>query len=384
VSARLLVATGALGAAVLAVCSLAALGSSDAQQSGDGWAGWTGTVDQTAMSDKDAMTPDDAVAVRLLARSAEASGSVGYSGRVTAEDSTGTVTTTLVHAPGRGTVTTVVSDKLSEPVFAPDGRSGTFADEGRQLNLLRINYRVLRAADLDASVAGRSAEAVVAVDADSAVAARYWLDAETGLLLRKELVDADGSVRVRSGFDQISLTVDDAAVARAAKAQGTDAWGDALDAAGLRAVRQAGCDCPDSLPGGLLLVETRRAPAGTVGAVPVVHQLFSDGLVSASLFTLQGSLTDADTEGLKARGFALTDLDGLPAWVRGGQSTSPSATVVWECDDDVLTLVTDDALKPLHLAEAVLSALPPTMPAVDDSFLGRVARGWDKITGGGS
>lgn len=383
-SARLLVATGALGAAVLAVCSLAALGGSDSQQSGDGWAGWTGSVDQTAMSDKDAMTPDDAVAVRLLARSAEASGSVGYSGRVTAEDSTGTVTTTLVHAPGRGTVTTVVSDKLSEPVFAPDGRSGTFADEGRQLNLLRINYRVLRAADLDATVAGRTAEAVVAVNADSAVAARYWLDSETGLLLRKELVDADGSVRVRSGFDTLSLTVDDAAVARAATVQGEDAWGDALDDAGLRAARQAGCDCPDSLPGGLMLVETRRAPAGTVGAVPVVHQLFSDGLVSASLFTLQGSLTDADTEGLKARGFALTDLDGLPAWVRGGQSTSPSATVVWECDDDVLTLVTDDALKPLRLAESVLSALPPTAPAVDDSFLGRVARGWAKVTGGGS
>ena len=303
---------------------------------------------------------------------------------MTAEDSTGTVTTTLLHAPGRGTVTTVVSDKLSEPVFAPDGRSGTFADEGRQLGLLKVNYRVLRAADLDASVAGRPAEAVVAVGSDGATAARYWLDAGTGLLLRKELLDADGSVRVRSGFDQISLTVDQAAVDRAAGAQAADPWGDALGAAGLRAVRQAGCDCPESLPGGLMLVETRRAPAGTVGAVPVVHQLFSDGLVSASLFTLQGSLTDADTEGLTARGFALTDLDGLPAWVRGGQSTSMSATVVWECDDDVLTLVTDDAIKPLRLAQSVLSALPPTVPAVDDSFLGRVARGWDKVTGGGS
>lgn len=383
-SARLLVVTGAVGATVLALCSLAAIGSSDAQQSGDGWAGWTGTVDQAAMSDKDAMTPDDAVAVRLLAHSATAAGTVGYSGRVTAEDSTGTVTTTLIHAPGRGTVTTVVSDSLKEPVFAPDGRSGTFADEGRQLDLLRVNYRVLRAADLDTTVAGRPAEAVVAVGSDGEAAARYWIDAATGLLLRKELVDADGSVRVRSGFDQLSLTVDQAAVDRAATAQGQDPWGDELDAAGLRAVRQAGCDCPESLPGGLMLVETRRAPAGTVGAVPVVHQLFSDGLVSASLFTLQGSLTDGDTEGLRARGFAPADLGGLPAWVRGGKSTSPSATVVWECDDDVLTLVTDDALKPMRLAASVVSALPPTTPAVDDSFLGRVARGWDRITGGRS
>ena len=61
-----------------------------------------------------------------------------------------------------GTVTTVVSDSLREPVFAPDGRSGSFADEGRQLDLLRINCRVLRQADLDTSIAGRPAEAVVA------------------------------------------------------------------------------------------------------------------------------------------------------------------------------------------------------------------------------
>mgnify|MGYP003376837048 CR=1 FL=1 len=174
------------------------------------------------------------------------------------------------------------------------------------------------------------------------------------------------------------------AVAKAEKAQVADAWGDELDAAGLRAARLAGCDCPDSLPGGLTLVETRRAPAGSVGAVPVVHQLFSDGLVSASLFTLQGSLTDADTEGLRARGFTLTDLDGLSAWVRGGKSSASSATVVWECDDDVLTLVADDALRPLAVAQAVLSALPPTRPTEDDSFLGRVARGWDRVTGGGS
>ena len=76
-----------------------------------------------AMSDKDAMTPDDAVAVRLLARSAKASGTVGYSGRVTAEDSTGAVTTTLIHAPGRGTVTTVrdTAGRVASYRIDPDG-----------------------------------------------------------------------------------------------------------------------------------------------------------------------------------------------------------------------------------------------------------------------
>ena len=382
-SARLLIVSGAAGTAAV-LCALAALGGSPSQSASDGWAGWTGEVDNVAVSDKDAMTPDDAVAVRLLARSAQAARTVGYSGRVSAEDGTGRITTTLIHAPGRGTVTTVVSDSLKEPVFAPDGRSGSFADEGRQLDLLKINYRVLRQADLDASVADRPAEAVVAVGSDGATAARYWIDTETGLLLRKELVDGAGAVRVRSGFDQLSLTVDEAAVAKAEKALVTDAWGEELDADGLRAARLAGCDCPDSLPGGLTLVETRRAPAGAVGEVPVVHQLFSDGLASASLFTLQGSLSEADAEGLRARGFTLADLDGLPAWVRGGTSSASSATMVWECEDDVLTLVADDALRPLAVARSVLSALPPTRASEDDSFLGRVARGWHRVTGGGA
>lgn len=382
-STRLLVVTGAAGTAVLVLCALSAVGGSQVKATADGWSGWTGTVDSVSVSDKDAMTPDDEVAVQLLARSAKAAGAVAYSGRVTAEDGTGRMSTTLVHVPGRGTLTTVVSATLSQPVFAADGRSGSFADEGRQLDLLRINYRVLRQADLDATVAGRAAEAVVAVGADGATAARYWIDSATGLLLRKELVDATGAVRVRSGFDSLVLSADTAAVDRASAAQADDPWGSELDAAGLRAARQAGCDCPDSLPGGLTLVETRRAPAGSVGATPVIHQLFSDGLVSASLFTLQGSLSDGDTEGLKARGFTFTDLDGLAAWVRGGRAPASTATVVWQCDDSVLTLVTDDALAPMTVARSVLSALPPQVAAVDDSFLGRVARGWHRVTGGG-
>ena len=65
-----------------------------------------------------------------------------------------------------------------------------------------------------------------------------------------------------------------------------------------------------------------------MGAVPVVHQLFSDGLVSVSLFTLQGSLSDADAEGLRARGFARTDLDGRSAWVRGGD-VAPRRAPPW-------------------------------------------------------
>jgi hypothetical protein len=47
----------------------------------------------------------------------------------------------------------------------------------------------------------------------------------------------------------------------------------------------------------------------------------------------------------------------------------------------VLTLVTDDAAKPIEGVGSVLSALPPSTPAEDSSFWGRVSRGWDRVTG---
>lgn len=380
-SARLLVATGAAGAAVLALGSLAMLGSTSTKVGMDGWTGWTGKQDAVAVSDKAAMTPDDAVALKLLERSAGAARTVAYTGRVVVQDGSETVTTTLVHVPGRGTVSTDAAEG-SKPVFAPDGRSGSFADEGRQLDLLGINYRVLREAGLDTTVADRPAEAVVAVDDQGDLAARFWLDAETGLLLRKELLDDEGAVWSRTGFDSFSTDVDAKAVDAAQASMPDDAWSERLDRAGLKAARQAGCDCPDALPGGLALVETRRAPAGTFASVPLVHQLFSDGLVTVSLFTMQGDLSDSDRDGLRARGFELADLDGLPAWVRGGASASSTATAVWQCDTSVLTLVTDDAFEPMTVVRSVVSALPPTTSVEDTSFWDKVRRGWDRVTGG--
>jgi sigma-E factor negative regulatory protein RseB len=379
VSRRAWVAVGAVtGAGVLALSSLAVLGSAPTAAEADGWSGWTGRVDTAAVSDRAAMTPDDDVAVKLLARASRAASAVAYAGRAVTVDRTTTSSTELVHVPGRGTLAVVTGQPRSSARFAPDGRSGSFADAGRQLALLKVNYRVLRQADLDMRVAGRPAEAVVAVDADGALAARYWLDRATGLLLRKELVGSSGVVWSRAGFDTISFDRPDAAELPTTAASD---WSPPLDAAGLKSARQAGCACPDELPGGLSLVDSRRAAAGTVASEPVVHQLFSDGLESVSLFSLQGSLSSADADGLRSRGFTRTELDGRYAWVRGGDWRSSAATVVWDCGDAVLTLVTDDAQQPLATAAAVLAALPPEPEEDDASLVGRIVRGWDRLTG---
>lgn len=372
----------AAGLGAFAVCGLAALGSVPATTVGaDTWAGWTGTLDAAAVSDKAAMTPDDAVAVTLLAKSARAASAVAYTGRAVTWDRTGTTTTEITHLPGRGTIWVVAGEPRSSARFSPEGGSSSFADDGRPLALLRDNYRVLREADLDTTVAGRPAEAVVAIDADGTLDARYWIDATTGLLLRKELLDTKGFVRNRSGFETLSLSV---APTTSLPATTTDKWTEALDTSALATARSHGCPCPESLPGGLALLDARRAPAGAVSTMPVVHQLFSDGLSTVSLFSIEGTLQTGDTDGLIARGFTRQQLGDHFAWVRGGTASSPAVTVVWEFKGDVLTLVNDDAEDPLATAGAVVAAFPPVPDPEDSSLWSRIARGWHRLTGGGS
>jgi sigma-E factor negative regulatory protein RseB len=324
------------------------------------------------------MTPDDPVAVVLLARSASAASSVSYTGVAVSWDRSGTVSTQITHLPGTGTVAQPVGASDAQATFSPEGRSGSFADDGRPLVLLRDNYRVLREADLDATIAGRPAEAVVAVDAAGVLQARYWLDRDTGLLLRKELLDTAGAIRLRTGFSTVRLGVPATSMLPATT---QDAWTEPLDAAALADARSTGCACPEALPGGLELLDSRRAPAGAVSSMPVVHQLFSDGLVSVSLFSLAGEISGDDAAGLSARGFARQELAGSYAWVRGGTDAAPTTTVVWTCRGSVLTLVTDDAVDPTSTAAAVLAAFPADTDPASDSFWSRVSRGWTRVTG---
>jgi sigma-E factor negative regulatory protein RseB len=381
VSRRLVVAVAVAGAGTLALCGLAAIGSTVGTDDLSG-PSWVGRVDAVSVSDKAAMTPDDGSAVALLARSAAAAGAVAYAGRAVSWQRGTTTRTEIVHLPGRGTLVREAGSPASAATLTAEGRSGSFADAGRVLALLRVNYRVLREADLDTTVAGRAAEAVLAVDGSGAVAARYWLDHRTGLLLRRELVDAKGTVWSRTAFTTLTLGAPAGVVVPTATP--ADVWGAALDSTGLASARASGCPCPDTLPGGLSLLETRTAKAGSVATSPVVHQLFSDGLVTASLFAMPGSLGSADATGLTARGFQQASLGGQIAWVRGGTGVQQAYTTVWASHGEVLTLVTDDAADPSAAAALVVDAMPPTAVSPPGSFWDRVVRGWQHVVGGRS
>jgi hypothetical protein len=111
-----------------------------------------------------------------------------------------------------------------------------------------------------------------------------------------------------------------------------------------------------------------------------VHQVFSDGLETVSLFSLSGVLDRADAEDLRTRGFGARTEGAGTAWVRASASTW---TAVWAAGGQVLTLVVSDSEDPTGTARAVLQALPPA-PDTDVSLWGRLARGWNRVTGGGS
>ncbi len=382
---RPLLAVGAAsGLVVLGLTALAVIGAAAPPASSStsaGWVGWTGQVDQAALDDRAAMTPDDDAAVALLERATHAASALAWSGRSLTQDTTGSTTTDLVHVPGRGTVARTDGAAASASTLTPDGGSHSFADDGRPLALLRINYRVLREADLDMRVAGRAADAVVAVDGNGAVAARFWIDHATGLLLRKELLDPDGAVWSRTSLESVRYGAPADVTYPAATA---NAWSQVLDSTALARARQSGCPCPESLPGGLMLLDAREAPAGAVASAAVVHQLFSDGLVTVSLFSIAGPLSQSDEDGLVARGFADTDLDGRWAYLRRSADDSANATIVWQSGGSVLTLVTDGTEDPLRTASAVVAAFPPSPQDADGSLVARIQRGWARVFGGRS
>ncbi|WP_165959140.1 MucB/RseB C-terminal domain-containing protein [Actinomadura sp. KC345] len=188
--------------------------------------------------------------------------------------------------------------------YRPESAAGDTTGFTREtLALLTENYSVVRAAD--SSVCGRRARVVEARRADGTPAGRFWIDAETGLMLHRELIDARGHAVVATGFSEISFTEPPPApvvvdgprrgLARfpdtggsASGGRGAAAkWGDELDGAELEELRERGWPVPEDLPGRLTLHDARREN----GAGPV-HLSYSDGLAAVSVFVQPGVLDE--------------------------------------------------------------------------------------------
>jgi sigma-E factor negative regulatory protein RseB len=310
----------------------------------------------------------DSQALHLLSRAAQAGHTTAYEGVEFVSRWSPAGTTSLLvdvaHRPGEGTImrmhgTSTGSGgevfQASENTDLPPDLAGAV---GGPVGLLVRNYSVVVVGL--GTVAGRTARIVESRRRDGSVAARFWLDSDTALILRREVFDRQGAMLRASAFIEVSLHRP--AFLRHLPPMLPNPWQTRVSAAGLAQLRADGWKCLGGLPTELTLYDVRRTddPGG-----PVLHAIYSDGLSTVSLFEQKGrldvrSLTDYRSE---RRG-------DITVYVRDGVQRS----VVWSADGTVYTVVAD---APEETVEAVIAALPHEH--VRTGPLARLERGLGRV-----
>ena len=316
-----------------------------------------------------AASPDgDTEALALLQRASIAGDTTAYQGTqfVTswAENGTTTLLVDVGHVPGRGTAVEVRGtgdqpgtrywsrsrDRATDLVQVGQAGDGALA-------LLSRNYRV--AAGGRSTVAGRSALVVEAHRGWDTIAARFWLDEETGLVLRREVYDAEGQTTSASAFLDIVMTAPRMTRVPPTLPESPEdevAW-DQLDD-----IEDDGWDCPRSLSATMALYEARRVSSD---GGDVLHLSYSDGLSIVSVFQQWGSLDPKAVSGYTRQATP----DG-PVWVRAGAPTR----VVWSARGTVYTVL---ASAPEDVINDVVAAWPHETP--DNGFWARITRGMARV-----
>ena len=360
---------------VVLVTAAYVLGTVDRGTAGPSqFAGWTGYASTINQSDSAAMTPDDDVAVRLLAKSARASTQLSFNATVTSWTPLGARQVSITHSAGRGTW---VIDGGSTQRLA-EGSADAFTQAGKSLRLLATNYRVIRDASRDKVIAHRPAEAVNALDTQGRTVARFWIDPATGLLIGKDAFSVNGTVRASYEFAALEVVRGSFTPSPTQ----TDSWGQAIGAAQLQRLRQAGCDCPDALPENLSLLETHVSQATTLGGgAPAIHQVFSDGIAAVSLFVVPGVLNDQDAQSLRSEGFHLDDPASSGVWVRAAGATDDSWTAVWADKGHIVTAMVSGSVDDQGTLEMIVAAESPKVSLGDSTVMGRVMLGWQRLVG---
>jgi sigma-E factor negative regulatory protein RseB len=213
---------------------------------------------------------------------------------------------------------------------------------------------------------GREADVVEARrPAGGAVAGRFWLDRETGLLLRREVYDEQGRRVLSSAFVDLQMTP--AVVGASPTVRGSADRGSPVSRSELESMREQGWHVPKELPGRFALFETRTRDHGEDGSrEQVLHLAYSDGLSTTSLFAQPGDLGAEPPEG-----FVRREVGGHPVWAKDG---SPER-LVWAGGGRVWTLVSD---APDSAVAAAVETLPhEALP--DTGARARIERGLSRL-----
>jgi sigma-E factor negative regulatory protein RseB len=211
------------------------------------------------------------------------------------------------------------------------------------------------------SAAGRPASVVELYRFDGSLAARYWLDKQTMLPLRRELLAGGSQVISEDSFTQVQLG---AAAGAAAPSAGSAVLtapfsGSGWAAAAPSALTAQGWRVPHTLPGGLPLYAAAQT---STASGQVVDLEYSDGLYTVSLFVERGDLAAS-----------------LPGWrpvtVGGQRAFASGHSVTWSGLGLVYTAIAD---APPQTVSQVMGALPDSG---QPGLLDRVARGLGRLAG---
>ena len=169
--------------------------------------------------------------------------------------------------------------------FTPALISSRVVDD-ELLDLLERNYRL--SGTRGASVAGRSATVVTATrDGSHSVAARWWIDDATGIVLWQETYDRSGSVDLSFGFTSVSVSRGESILEHLPPRLAVPRTSTSLTLSSAAELNASGWSCVRHLAG-LSLVRIRSDRAGNPDTV---HLVYSDGLSTVSVFQQRGQLT---------------------------------------------------------------------------------------------
>jgi sigma-E factor negative regulatory protein RseB len=307
------------------------------------------------------LSGEGVLGLRLLGKAARASQVMSYEGTELASDPGlgGEATTiTRVWHSGGGRTLTQISSADAEVTRSP---AGVFGLTRALVTLLGEHYvAVYRGPGF---TVGRPAALVEVYRFDGSLAARFWLDRQTLVPLRRELFDTsdkqigeDAFVRVRFGA-MAAQPVMAAMAAKATAVTAEPAWVTASPDKILASLAGQGWRLPATLPGGLPLYAA--ASSGT-GTSEVMDLEYSDGLAVVSLFVQRGTLA--------------SDMAGWKPAVLGGHHVYVSGrSVTWSWHGLVCTMITD--APPRTVVQAV-AALPRSTPA---GLLTRLGRGFERL-----
>lgn len=199
-------------------------------------------------------------------------------------------------------------------------------------------------------IAGRTTVVVTASDPDTGTARlKVYCDKDTGVMLRREVLDRRGQVVRAVGFVEVKKlggsrsTPPADPVTKSVKQD--DPTPDKI------ADLPAGFDAPGKVPGGFVLAGRYLRDDGTV------QLYYSDGLFGVSVFQQRG---DLDWNGLP-RGGDGVEIDGVSA---RGYEVAGGTVLVWDRDDVTRTVVSDATVADLRAFAAAFDDRTDHSPGI--------------------